>query len=148
MTEPNRIDDESVSKLTAEDLVGVDPIETAAPIYNIVNLYKSHTISRREFVGLMLFKKQYLFDINIQLWRDGTNMSFTPKPDRVLSIIGKLESDGRRMTGNILRQQTGWLKDDCQRLLDVMTQDGSIKLVQETIQGKVVSYYVLPTQSL
>ena len=141
----SRVDDESVSKLTAEDIVDVDKIKTGLPVSKIVYHYHDYKITRREFVGLMLYMKMSLFDINLYLMRESPHPKYTLDPDRVLSIIPRLQSINRRLTLNILRQQTGWLKDDCKTLLDSMVADGSIKLVQETIQGKVVNYYVLPT---
>jgi len=74
-------------------------------------------------------------------FREGSTKTFKVDQGRILSIIGKLESIGRRMTGNILRQQTGWLKEDCQKVLDTMTLNGDIQVVQESVNGKVVTYY-------
>jgi hypothetical protein len=73
--------------------------------------------------------------------RKTTTKEYGVDQGRILSIIDKMELQGKRMTANILRQQTKWDKIDCQRVLDTMIANGSIQLIQETVNGKVVLYY-------
>jgi hypothetical protein len=48
---------------------------------------------------------------------------------------------GKKLSVNRLRNQTGWLKDDCQKVLETMGLNGTIKTVNEVINGKVYTFY-------
>jgi len=73
--------------------------------------------------------------------RKGTIPDYKTDQERVIYTIRKLEETGRQLTANVLRQQTGWMKDNCQELLDTMVMNGDIRLVQKNIIGKTISYY-------
>ena len=66
---------------------------------------------------------------------------------RVLSIIDKTEAIGKKMTANVLRQQTKWLTEDSQKLLDTMVANGIIELVQLNVNGKAMLYYTRKKQA-
>ena len=73
--------------------------------------------------------------------RPGTTKVYAVDQGRVLSIIVRTELLGKKMTANILRQQTAWLKEDCQKVLDTMVANGTISLLQENVNGKSIVYY-------
>jgi hypothetical protein len=89
---------------------------------------------------MMYYKKLWELSTNV---REGTTKTYRSDQERVIAKIVEQESRGKRLTTNILRQQTGWLKDDCQKILDTMTLNGAVELIQETINGKVVIYYTV-----
>lgn len=133
----------------------IKPIKTRLPRSAIVNLYRKKQISRDEYLGLMLYKKESLFDINYYLnnFDDvSTNMkeTYTYKPtrERVLTVLTRTNDLNKRLTVNILRQQTAWLKDDCESMLNSMVENGSITKSVVVVNGKEVTYYDYPTKHL
>ena len=65
----------------------------------------------------------------------------TDNEERVISIVCRLQAKGVKLSPNILRQQTGWMSDECQGILQKMTENGKLELVPETIEGKTHNYY-------
>ena len=73
--------------------------------------------------------------------RSGSTKSYKVDEERILSIIEKVEITGKKLSVNKLRNQTGWLKDDCQKVLETMALNGTIRVVNEVINGKVYTFY-------
>jgi len=84
------------------------------------------------------YKKMWTIAVRV---REGKMKSFKDDQERVIYILDRLELKGQKLTPNILRQQTGWMRDECAKLLETMSMNGQIELVQEVIGGKPVTYY-------
>ena len=72
---------------------------------------------------------------------DTTTRSYKNDWERVLWIIDKVETKGKRLTANVLRQHTGWSKEDCGKRLDEMQSMGYIKFENTLARGKKVTYW-------
>lgn len=73
--------------------------------------------------------------------RETTTRSYKTDQERILYLIDRLELRAEKLTANRLRQQTGWLKEDCQKVLDTMVANKEIRVVQELKLGKRHLYY-------
>lgn len=143
----------NIDTVNAVEYELIKPIKTRLPRTTIVNLYRKKQISRDEYLGLMFYKNESLFDINYYL-NNFNDVSITMKKnnthetsrERVLLIITHLNDLNKRLTINILRQQTAWLKDDCNSILTSMVENGSITKTVEVVNGKDVTYYDYPTK--
>jgi len=76
--------------------------------------------------------------------RKTTTRSFLADQDRVTYTIQRLEGKGKKVTKTQIMQSTGWLKDDCQAILDAMLATKQIKLYTGMSDRTKVTYYTLP----
>ena len=151
------------AELFAEDMMNRDSSFLAGMAQNAMKLALVHSIGRYAIDPEML--NVGLMDIEIvdarwaiekvmrhmhyynKLWeisarvRKGALESYKTDEERVISIITRFEKLGKRVTPNILRQQTHWDRQKGQNLLDTMIMNGDIRLITEIIMGKPVNYY-------
>lgn len=148
----------NIDTITPIEFEFIKPIETRLSRTAIVDLYRNKNISRDEYLGLMVYKKESLFDINYYLNNFDIVVTVKETPsdttgdylrekytDRVIHILKHTKSLNKRLTVNILRQQTAWLKDDCESMLNSMVENGSITRDVVVVNGKEVTYYDYPT---
>lgn len=73
-----------------------------------------------------------------------TTRSYTSDQDRVMYVIDRLTKTGVEPTKTKIMQQTGWLKDDCQAVLDSMVAIGIIgQKTSIATQKKTTYYYII-----
>ena len=56
----------------------------------------------------------------------------------------RLEYAGKKVTKTLIMQQTGWLKDPCQAILDAMVATKQLRMYTGISGTKKVTYYTLP----
>lgn len=76
--------------------------------------------------------------------RGTTTRSYSSDQERVVYTIKRLEGEGKKITKTIIMQATGWLKDDCQAILDAMLATKQIEMYHEVSGTRKVTYYTVP----
>jgi len=76
--------------------------------------------------------------------RKTTTRSFKDDQTRVIYTIQRLEGKGEKVTKTKIMQSTGWLKDDCQAILDAMLATKQIRMYTGMSGRTKVTYYTLP----
>jgi len=75
--------------------------------------------------------------------RKGPTRSYADDQERVIYVIARLIGEGKKATKTMIMQATGWLKDDCQAILDAMLVTGMIEQQQDVRSTKKYTYYTI-----
>ncbi len=76
--------------------------------------------------------------------RETTTRSYLSDQERVRYTIKRFEGENKKVTKTMIMQATGWLKDDCQAILDAMLATEQIEMYTGMSGIKKVTYYTLP----
>jgi len=75
--------------------------------------------------------------------RETTTRSYSSDVERVRYTIKRFEGEGKKVTKTMVMQSTGWLKDDCQAILDAMLATKQIEMYSGMSGNRKVTYYKL-----
>lgn len=110
-------------------------------------------IVNEEDANWAVAKTRKHFAYYIRMWelastiKTGSIKSYLTDQERTIYIAKKVIKRGEKFTARILRQQTGWSKEDCQRLIDTMIANNQL-VYRETISGNnKFGYYEVVEQN-
>lgn len=83
---------------------------------------------------LIFYKK--LWDLSSKVRKTETKAHIIDQ-DRIILLIERFESTGKKLTANELRRSTKWDSEECQKVLNTMVLNGDIKVVND----KNITYY-------